>query len=103
MPDDKDMIVMWHKFEYLNRDTKEKVEKNSSLVVVGEAGGRTAMAKTVGLPLAVAAKLFLTDRLKQSGVLIPTQPDIYEPILNELERFGIKFDEMEKTSFLVEG
>nr|WP_321355229.1 saccharopine dehydrogenase C-terminal domain-containing protein [uncultured Draconibacterium sp.] len=96
MPEDKDMIVMWHKFEYLDRDRKEKVEKNSSLVVIGEPGAKTAMAKTVGLPLAVAAKLFLTGRLNQVGCLIPTQPDIYEPILNELESFGIKFTEMEK-------
>ena len=96
MPEDKDMIVMWHKFEYLDRDTREKVEKNSSLVVIGESGEKTAMAKTVGLPLAVAAKLFLTGRLNQVGCLIPTQPDIYEPILNELESFGIKFTEVEK-------
>ncbi len=96
MPDDKDMIVMWHKFEYLDRDTRRKVEKNSSLVVIGESGEKTAMAKTVGLPLAVAAKLFLTGRLNQVGCLIPTQPDIYEPILNELESFGIKFTEVEK-------
>jgi saccharopine dehydrogenase (NAD+, L-glutamate forming) len=103
MPEDKDMIVMWHKFEYLNRDTKEKVEKNSSLVVVGETGGKTAMAKTVGLPLAVAAKLFLTGRLTLSGLYIPTHQEIYGPILDELESFGIKFLEKEKSSFLVEG
>ncbi|WP_163325311.1 saccharopine dehydrogenase C-terminal domain-containing protein [Draconibacterium mangrovi] len=96
MPDDKDMIVMWHKFEYLDRDTKDKVEKNSSLVVIGESGEKTAMAKTVGLPLAVAAKLFLTDKLNHRGVYIPTHPDIYEPILDELESFGIKFTEKEK-------
>ncbi|WP_319481763.1 saccharopine dehydrogenase C-terminal domain-containing protein [uncultured Draconibacterium sp.] len=96
MPEDKDMIVMWHKFEYLDRDTKEKVEKNSSLVVIGESGEKTAMAKTVGLPLAVAAKLFLTDKLNHRGIYIPTHPDIYEPILDELENFGIKFTEMEK-------
>lgn len=96
MPEDKDMIVMWHKFEYLHRDTNEKVEKNSSLVVIGESGEKTAMAKTVGLPLAVAAKLFLTGKLNHQGISIPTQPDIYEPILDELESFGIKFTEMEK-------
>nr|WP_319273356.1 saccharopine dehydrogenase C-terminal domain-containing protein [uncultured Draconibacterium sp.] len=96
MPEDKDMIVMWHKFEYLDRDSQQKVEKNSSLVVIGESGEKTAMAKTVGLPLAVAAKLFLTDKLNHCGIYIPTQPDIYEPILDELESFGIKFTEMEK-------
>ncbi len=103
MPEDKDMIVMWHKFEYLDRDTKEKVEKNSSLVVIGESGEKTAMAKTVGLPLAVAAKLFLTGKLNLCGIYIPTHPKIYGPILVELEHFGIKFSETKRFSCLIEG
>ncbi len=102
-PDDKDMIVMWHKFIFRDVIRNELVEKNSSLVVTGEAGGKTAMAKTVGLPLAVAAKLFLTGKLNLSGLFIPTQQEIYEPVLNELESFGIKFTEQKKTSLLVEG
>ncbi|WP_297089822.1 saccharopine dehydrogenase C-terminal domain-containing protein [uncultured Draconibacterium sp.] len=98
MPHDKDMIVMWHKFEYLDKENQKKREKNSSLVVTGESGEKTAMAKTVGLPLAVAAKLYLTGQLPLVGMYIPTNKEIYEPILDELEQYGIKFSETEKES-----
>jgi saccharopine dehydrogenase (NAD+, L-glutamate forming) len=93
LPHEKDMIVMWHKFEYKDKTSGERVEKNSSLVVLGDSGEETAMAKTVGLPLAVAAKLVLTNALNLKGMYIPTCPTIYEPILNELEEYGISFDE----------
>jgi saccharopine dehydrogenase (NAD+, L-glutamate forming) len=93
LPHEKDMIVMWHKFEYLDKNTNEKVMKNSSLVVLGESGEHTAMAKTVGLPMAVAAKLILTEQLNMQGMFIPTCKEIYEPILNELEDYGIVFSE----------
>lgn len=102
LPHEKDMTVMWHKFEYFHKETGEKVEKNSSLVVLGDDGERTAMAKTVGLPLAVAAKLVLTGELNYSGMYIPTQKEIYEPILNELESFGIVFSEKVTESCLAE-
>jgi saccharopine dehydrogenase-like NADP-dependent oxidoreductase len=103
LPHEKDMIVMWHKFEYFDKKRNEKVEKNSSLVVIGESGERTAMAKTVGLPLAVAAKLVLTGKLNLKGMYIPTHKEIYEPILDELETYGITFSETEKESCLMEG
>lgn len=90
---EKDMVVMWHKFEYIDRDSGKKVERNSSLVVLGECGEKTAMAKTVGLPLAVAAKLALTGKLNHRGVFIPTCPEIFEPILEELGLYGIIFNE----------
>jgi saccharopine dehydrogenase (NAD+, L-glutamate forming) len=96
LPHEKDMIVMWHKFVYTDCKTKKKKEKNSSLVVLGESGERTAMAKTVGLPLAVATKMVLLKELNLSGMFIPTNPEIYEPILNELETYGIIFKETEK-------
>jgi len=54
---------------------------------------RTAMAKTVGLPLGIAAKLILTDEIKLRGLHIPTVKDIYEPVLRELEANGIRFTE----------
>jgi saccharopine dehydrogenase (NAD+, L-glutamate forming) len=93
LPHEKDMIVMWHKFEYLDKLSDKKVEMNSSLVVLGESGEKTAMAKTVGLPLAVAAKLLLTGNLNLKGMYIPTCKEIYEPVLNELENYGIAFSE----------
>lgn len=102
LPHEKDMIVMWHKFEYLDKISCKKVEINSSLVVLGDTGEKTAMAKTVGLPIAVAAKLVLTGELNLTGLYIPTDEKIYEPILNELEKYGIVFSEKAKDVQLME-
>ncbi|MCY1720246.1 saccharopine dehydrogenase NADP-binding domain-containing protein [Prolixibacteraceae bacterium Z1-6] len=92
LPHEKDMVVMWHKFVYRDKDSNKKVETNTSLVVLGESGEQTAMAKTVGIPLAVAAKLVLTGELNLQGMFIPTCKEIYEPVLAELEDFGIIFE-----------
>ncbi len=94
-PEDKDMIVMLHEIEYTVNSRQSIV--NSSLVVMGEDGLRTAMAKTVGLPLGIAAKLILNGTIKLTGLHIPTKKEIYEPVLNELEEHGIKFQEETKT------
>ena len=88
-PDDKDMIVMWHKFKYEAGETEHEIQ--SSLVVIGDNENETAMAKTVGLPIGIAAKLILNNRIKQRGVLIPVVNEIYEPILEELKEYGIRF------------
>jgi saccharopine dehydrogenase-like NADP-dependent oxidoreductase len=90
-PADKDMIVMLHEFEY-ELDGKDHQLK-SCLVVKGEDSLRTAMAKTVGLPLGIAAKLILNEPIKLKGLHIPTAKEIYEPVLHELELAGIKFIE----------
>ncbi|WP_372775126.1 saccharopine dehydrogenase family protein [Mangrovibacterium sp.] len=90
-PNDKDMTVMWHKFTYRDKTTLRLVEKHLSLVVIGDDPVNTAMSKTVGLPLGIAAKLILSGKIKRSGLFIPTLPEIYEPVLNELEEYGIKF------------
>ena len=90
-PADKDMIVMLHEFEY-ELDGKNKTLK-SCLVVKGQDSLRTAMAKTVGLPLGIAAKLILNETIKLKGLHIPTVKEIYDPVLNELETTGIKFAE----------
>ncbi|HEX3023761.1 MAG TPA: saccharopine dehydrogenase C-terminal domain-containing protein [Chitinophagaceae bacterium] len=88
---DKDMIVMLHEFEY-EVDGKQKTI-NSSLIVKGDDSLRTAMAKTVGLPLGIAAKLILEQKITEAGLHIPVVPNIYEPVLNELQKFEIKFIE----------
>lgn len=93
LPHEKDMIVMWHKFEYVDRDSKRKKEKHSSLAVLGDSGEKTAMAKTVGLPLAVAAKLILLEKIDLKGLHIPTKKEIFEPILQELKNYDITFME----------
>jgi saccharopine dehydrogenase (NAD+, L-glutamate forming) len=92
-PGDKDMLVMWHKFIYCTRGTEKQTLLTSSLVVLGDDQVNTAMAKTVGLPLGIAAKMIITGQIKLAGVLIPTIPEIYEPVLQELEQHGVRFTE----------
>lgn len=89
---DKDMIVMQHRFRIQN--AKFKIQNlTSSLVVKGDNAIDTAMAKTVGLPLGIAAKLILAGEIKSRGVLIPVQKEIYEPVLDELKNYNIVFAE----------
>lgn len=90
-PYDKDMIVMLHEIEFEIAGRKSEVK--SSLVVKGENSLRTAMAKTVGLPLGIAAKLILNGRIKLTGLHIPTAKEIYEPVLKELEQHNVRFTE----------
>jgi saccharopine dehydrogenase (NADP+, L-glutamate forming) len=90
-PNDKDMIVMLHEFDYELNGRKEKL--TSHLVVKGEDHIRTAMAKTVGLPLGIAAKLILQDKINLTGLHIPILPAIYLPLLMELRTHGILFTE----------
>lgn len=93
-PEDKDMIVMQHKFSY--RLQGEKREIIASLVCIGDDPQRTAMAKTVGLPLGIAAKLVLEGKIQRTGVHVPISADIYGPILAELEALGIRMEEKEE-------
>jgi saccharopine dehydrogenase (NADP+, L-glutamate forming) len=88
---DKDMIIMQHQFEYILNGVEKTL--HSSLVVKGEDTLNTAMAKTVGLPLGIATKLVLQEKIKMTGVHMPTSKEIYEPILDELKSMGISFDE----------
>ena len=94
-PQDKDMFLMQHriKYKYQTQNGYQAKELISSLVVFGDDSQHTAMAKTVGLPLAIAAKLYLTGNLHLKGVQIPIHREVYEPILAELEHHGIIFKE----------
>ncbi len=92
-PVDKDLVVMWHRFVF-NLEGKKK-EIQASLVAKGDDSINTAMAKTVGLPLAIAARLLLENKIKTRGVAIPTTKDFYEPILEELKGLGIELNERE--------
>ena len=87
------MVVMQHQFEYLLAGKIKKL--NSSLVVFGDNQRDTAMAKTVGLPVAIATKLILNGEIKSIGVQIPTTKDIYSSVLKELSENGINFIEEE--------
>lgn len=93
-PDDRDMIVMLHEIGYSLKG-KEKTIR-SSLVVKGENNLRTAMAKTVGLPLGIAAKMVLSGVINMQGLHIPTSAGIYEPVLKELAGLGVCFEENEE-------
>ncbi|HRD56570.1 MAG TPA: saccharopine dehydrogenase C-terminal domain-containing protein [Ferruginibacter sp.] len=90
-PTDKDMIVMLHEFEFNLNGQKNKLQ--SSLLVKGQDSVHTAMAKTVGLPLGIAAKLILNGTLNITGLHIPILKEIYEPVLQELENEHIIFKE----------
>lgn len=92
-PNDKDMLVMWHKLIYKDKESGKSTFLSSSMVTLGEDQINTAMAKTVGLPLAVAAKMVLTGQINLTGVHIPTCKEIYEPVLKELEDYQIVFKE----------
>ena len=88
---DKDMIVMWHKFVY--RVNGQFKEVNSHMVSIGEDRTYTAMSNTVGLPVAICAKLILEGMIQLKGVQLPLSKEIYLPILEELEEFDIHFKE----------
>jgi saccharopine dehydrogenase-like NADP-dependent oxidoreductase len=92
-PTDKDMIVMQHQIIYEKNNQKYQI--TSDLVVLGEDSTHTAMAKTVGLPLGIATKLILENKINQKGVVLPITANIYEPILKELEEYKIQFKEKE--------
>ena len=89
---DKDMVVMLHEMEYELAGEKKKIE--SSLVFIGDDNERTAMAKTVGLPLGIATKLILNGEIELKGLHIPIAREIYEPVLKELEKQGIIFSRL---------
>lgn len=88
---DKDMIAMYHKFGYEVNGKKHQID--STLVVTGEDKTYTAMAKTVGLPIGIATLQILNKRYTTPGVQIPLNKELYLPVLNELETYGIKFNE----------
>ena len=91
--DDIDMIVMYHKFGYELNGKMHQID--STMVVKGDDRTYTAMSKTVGLPVAIATLAILNEKITTPGVQIPINKEVYEPILNELEDFGIKFSEKE--------
>jgi saccharopine dehydrogenase-like NADP-dependent oxidoreductase len=92
-PNDKDMIVMYHKFGYEIDGKRHQID--SKMVCLGDDQTYTAMAKTVGLPVAMAALQILNGTIKTPGVQIPISKEVYLPILQELSNFGINFTETE--------
>ena len=95
--DDKDMIVMQHLFGYELNGEKHQIE--SSMVCIGDNQTYTAMAKTVGLPVAIATLKILNGEIKTPGVQLPISREVYKPILKELEENGIIFKEKNVSYF----
>ncbi|EKT3956781.1 saccharopine dehydrogenase NADP-binding domain-containing protein [Flavobacterium psychrophilum] len=90
-PQDKDMIVMYHKFGYELNGNQHQID--SKMVCIGDDQTYTAMAKTVGLPVAMATLQILNKKITTPGVQLPINSEVYLPILKELEEFGIHFKE----------
>jgi saccharopine dehydrogenase-like NADP-dependent oxidoreductase len=92
--DDKDMLVMYHEFEFLLEGKRKQI--TSYMVNKGEDSTYTSMSNTVGLPVAICAKMILNGTIQLKGVHLPIHPEIYNPILDELESYGIEFMESVK-------
>ena len=94
---DKDMILMQHQFDFDLEGERRK--RYSTMVYIGEDTRHTAMAVTVGLPLAMVTRKILEGQFKEAGVHLPIAPEIYKPVMKELEDYGIRFvDEEIRTS-----
>ncbi len=94
LPGMRDMVIIMHELdvEYPERD-KGKERITSTLVAQGDGNGFTAMARTVGLPTCIGAKLLLEGGIELRGSQIPTHPSIYEPVLREIGNEGLVFTE----------
>ncbi len=92
-PNDRDLIVMQHEFDYELQG--KKYRRYSTLVLEGSNAEDTAMARLVGLPLGIFAKLVMLGKVQARGVHIPVQREVYEPVLQELEEYGVVFKERE--------
>lgn len=90
---DKDFVVMWHRFKYALNGKQKEIQAH--LTTTGDDEINTAMAKTVGLPLAIAARLLVEGKIKQRGVAIPVTKEIYDPILASLGEMGVRLVEEE--------
>lgn len=90
---DKDMLVMIHEFEYMRAGRTHKIDAH--MVNIGQDQMYTSMSNTVGLPVAICAKMILNKQINLKGIHLPVQPEVYNPILKELEEFEIRFIEKE--------
>ncbi|HUU78218.1 MAG TPA: saccharopine dehydrogenase C-terminal domain-containing protein [candidate division Zixibacteria bacterium] len=89
---EQDMIIMLHEFKAEYPDGKKETI-TSTLLDFGIPNGDSSMARTVSLPVAIAVRMMLEGKIKGTGVIIPTEPNVYNPILDELETMNIVFKE----------
>lgn len=95
LPHDKDCILMRHQLEYISKEGRQQ-QFTASLLAQGEDGEDTALLKAIGLTAGAAAKMYLLNSLNAKGIHIPVSPEIYDPILNELDDLGVSFHIEEK-------
>jgi saccharopine dehydrogenase-like NADP-dependent oxidoreductase len=90
----RDMVILHHRIKAVYPEENNRMEQiTSTMIHYGEREGFTSMAKSVGLPAALVAKLLLTDELPLTGCHIPTHPAIYQPLMKELAKEGFSFTE----------
>lgn len=90
--DQRDVVILQHELDSLYPDgTAERT--TSTLIEYGRPGEMTAMARTVGLPAALAAEMLLFGENFPRGALVPTIPEIYEPLLSRLAEAEVRFSE----------
>ena len=93
-PEDRDLIVMQHEFEY---ELEGKLHQDvSTLILEGEDTVRTAMSKLVGIPMGIFTKMVMLGQITTTGVNIPVMKQVYEPVLEELKEFGVEFKKRER-------
>lgn len=92
-PGARDMVVLHHEFGVIYPASGRSERILSTFIEYGEPGRFTAMAKSVGLTAALGVEWLLTVDSRPRGVLLPTQPQIYQPLLSKLERLGMGFKE----------
>jgi len=90
-PGERDMLVLKHEFQAQYGDRTARI--TSTMVDFGIPGGDSSMSRTVGLPAAIGVKLILQGKIQLTGVQVPVVPEIYGPVLKELEGLGIRFEE----------
>jgi len=90
-PGERDLVVLRHELGFVDGDGRLGREE-STLIAYGDPSGDSAMARTVSLPAAAAARLILDGTIQATGVRIPVEASIYEPVLDALEPQGIRFD-----------
>jgi len=95
-PGERDLLVLRHEFRAEFPDREARI--TSTMVDFGIPGGDSSMSRTVGLPAAIGVKLILQGKIRLTGVQTPVVPEIYEPVLTELEELGLRFDERWETA-----
>ena len=95
-PNERDIVIMHHNIEYTWPNGVKEV-KSVDFIQYGDVNKFTAMAKTVGLPTAIAAKMVLEKEIQTTGMVLPLSKDIYKPILNRLNSEGLTWSESTKT------